>query len=68
MDSGRGGCQNTSDGSLQGPRLHGTISGLSQEPSGLFEDSDAKLKGGSSGRPAIVLDRLILRLCEGRQT
>jgi DNA polymerase-3 subunit delta len=29
-----------------------------------FLQTDAMLKGGSAGRPAIVLDRLIFRLCE----
>lgn len=29
-----------------------------------FQESDAKLKGGSSGRPAMILDRLILHMCE----
>jgi len=33
----------------------------------VFLESDAKLKGGSSGRPAMVLDRLIFQLCEGRR-
>jgi DNA polymerase-3 subunit delta len=30
-----------------------------------FRDSDAALKGGSAGRHAMLLDRLIFRLCEG---
>ena len=30
-----------------------------------FLESDARLKGGGSGRPAIVLDRLVFRLCAG---
>ncbi len=30
---------------------------------GLFLEFDAKLQGGSSGRPAMLLDRLILQLC-----
>jgi len=29
-----------------------------------FLDADAKLKGGSSGKPAMILDRLILSLCD----
>jgi DNA polymerase-3 subunit delta len=30
-----------------------------------FQQSDAGLKGGSAGRPAMILDRLIFRLCQG---
>jgi len=33
----------------------------------LFLDADGKLKGGSSGRPKMVLERLLLRLCEYAQ-
>jgi len=33
----------------------------------LFLDADGKLKGGSSGRPRMVLERLLLRLCEYAQ-
>ncbi len=31
----------------------------------LFLDADGQLKGGSSGHPRMVLERLLLRLCEG---
>jgi DNA polymerase-3 subunit delta len=31
----------------------------------LFLDTDEKLKGGSGSRPRIVLERLLLKLCEG---
>jgi len=31
-----------------------------------FLQTDSRLKGGSSGRPAVILDRLIFRLCERR--
>jgi DNA polymerase III subunit delta len=36
---------------------------------GLFLKADAQLKGGSSGHPKMVLERLLLRLCrEGKRT
>lgn len=35
-----------------------------QAASRLFLDADGKLKGGSNSRPQIVLERLLLRLCE----
>jgi DNA polymerase-3 subunit delta len=34
-----------------------------QEALRLFFDTDAKLKGGSGGRPARILEDLLLRLC-----
>jgi len=38
-----------------------------QEALGAFLEADGKLKGGSGGKPAMVLDRLILRLCDRPQ-
>jgi DNA polymerase-3 subunit delta len=38
-----------------------------QEALGAFLEVDGKLKGGSGGKPAIVLDRLILQLCDRPQ-
>lgn len=35
-----------------------------QEALRLFLEADAKLKGGSSGRPARILEALLLRLCD----
>ncbi len=34
-----------------------------QSALGLFRDADGRLKGGGSGRPKIVMERLLLRLC-----
>ena len=39
-----------------------------QEALGLLLDADAKLKGGSGGRPVRVLEGLLLRLCDRGQT
>ncbi|HEU4683190.1 MAG TPA: DNA polymerase III subunit delta [Nitrospira sp.] len=33
-----------------------------------FQESDASLKGGSAGRPPIILDRLVFQLCERKAT
>ena len=33
----------------------------------LFLDADARLKGGSSGRPARILEDVLLRLCDRAQ-
>ena len=33
----------------------------------LFLDADAKLKGGSDGRPARILEDVLLRLCDRAQ-
>jgi len=38
-----------------------------QDASRAFLEADGKLKGGSGGRPAMVLDRLILHLCDRPQ-
>ena len=38
-----------------------------QEALGLLVDADAKLKGGSGGRPARILEWLLLRLCDRAQ-
>ena len=35
-----------------------------QEALRAFMDIDAKLKGGSAGKPAMLLDRLVLQLCD----
>jgi DNA polymerase-3 subunit delta len=37
------------------------------EALGLFLDADAKLKGGSGGRPARILEEVLLRLCNRAQ-
>jgi DNA polymerase-3 subunit delta len=38
-----------------------------QEALGWFLDADAKLKGGSGGRPARILEGVLLRLCDRAQ-
>jgi len=38
-----------------------------QEALGAFLEADRKLKGGSGGKPAMVLDRLIMHLCDRPQ-
>ena len=38
-----------------------------QEALGLLVDADAKLKGGSGGRPARILEWLLLQLCDRAQ-
>lgn len=39
-----------------------------REALGTFLEVDGQLKGGSAGKPAILLDRLIMRLCDRHRT